>query len=173
MEPTCQEPSLLPPSPKSPLHLSAEQRAQLEATVRAGTSSQRLVTRAKLVLLLAEGFSEAEVARRSGTCRATVARWRERYARAGLLALDRDAPRSGRKRSTLTEAKVREIVDATRLTKPPAATHWSLRTMAAHVGVAPSQVHAVWKAHRLQPHRVETWKLSLDPDFTGKLADVV
>lgn len=162
------------PSPsKPPLVLSAEQRAELEAAVRAATSSQRLVTRAKLVLLLAAGLSEAEVARRSRTCRATVARWRERYTAAGLPVLDRDEPRSGRKRSTLTEAKVREIVDATRLTKPPAATHWSLRSMAAHVGVAPSQVYEVWKAHRLQPHRVETWKLSLDPDFSDKLADVV
>lgn len=162
-----------PSTPKPSLCLSPEQRAELEIAVRAGTSSQRLVTRAKLVLLLAEGLSEAEVARRSGACRATVARWRERYTAEGRPVLDLDAPRSGRKRSTLTEAKVREIVDATRLTKPPAATHWSLRTMAAHVGVSPSQVHAVWKAHRLQPHRVETWKLSLDPDFSEKLADVV
>ena len=160
-------------SSKPPLFLSPEQRGELEAAVRAGTSSQRLVSRAKLVLLLAEGLSGSEVARRSGTCRGTVERWRDRYQAAGLVALDRDEPRSGRKRTTMTEAKVREIVDATRLTKPQAATQWSLRTMAAHAGVAPSQVHAVWKAHRLQPHRVETWKLSLDPDFSGKLADVV
>jgi transposase len=162
-----------PSTSKPSLCLSPEQRAELETAVRAGTSSQRLVTRAKLVLLLAEGLSEAAVARRSGTCRATVARWRERYTAEGLPVLDRDEPRAGRKRTTLTEAKVREIVDTTRLTQPPAATHWSLRTLAAQVGVAPSQVHEVWKAHRLQPHRVETWKLSLDPDFSDKLADVV
>jgi len=160
-------------SSKPPLQLSAEQRAELKAAVRAATSSQRLVTRAKLVLLLAEGCSDTEAARRSGACRATVGRWRGRYEARGLAALDRDEPRSGRKRTTMTEAKVREIVDATRLTKPQAATHWSLRTMAAHTGVAPSQVHAVWKTQRLQPHRVETWKLSLDPDFGDKLADVV
>jgi len=173
MKPTDRNASVPGSTPKTPVCLSPEQRAALEAAVRAGTSSQRLVTRAKLLLLLAEGGSEAEVARRSGTCRATVARWRKRYAAEGLPALDRDEPRTGRKRTTLTEPKVREIVDATRLTQPPAGTHWSLRTMAAHVGVSPSQVHAVWKAHRLQPHRVETWKLSLDPDFAGKLADVV
>lgn len=95
-----------------------------------------------------------EVARRSGTGRATVARWRERYVAEGLPVLDRDEPRSGRKRTTLTEAKVREIVDATRLTIPIAAAHWSLRTMAAHAGVAPSQVHEVWKGQRPQPHRL-------------------
>jgi len=160
-------------SAKSPLALTAEQRAELQAVGRAGTSSQRLVTRARLVLLLGAGHSEAEVSRRTGQCRATVARWRARYEAGGLAVLDRDEPRAGRTRTTLTEAKVREIVDATRLTPPPAATHWTLRSMAQHVGVAPSQVHAVWKAHQLQPHRVETWKLSLDPDFSDKLADVV
>src|SRR5690242_2825992 len=105
-------------SSKPPLLLSVQQRAELEAAVRAGTASQRLVTRARLVLLLADGLSEAEAARRSGACRATVARGRERYSTGGLPALARDEPRSGRKRTTLTEAKVREIVDATRLTRP-------------------------------------------------------
>ena len=160
-------------SSKQPLCLSAEQRTQLEAAARAGTASQRLVTRAKLVLLLAEGLSDSEAPRRSGACRATVDRWRERYVAGGLAAQDQDEPRQGRTRTTLTEAKVREIVDITRLTKPSAGTHWSLRTMARQAGVATSQVHAVWKAHGLQPHRVKTWKLSVDPDFSDKLADVV
>ena len=164
-------PATHPPQPL--LCLTPEQRAALEAVVRAGTSSQRWVTRARLVLGLTDGHSVSEVARRAGVCRPTVDRWRARYGAGGLAVLDRDAPRSGRQRSTLTEAKVREIVDATRLTRPPAATHWSLRSMAAQVGVSPSQVHAVWKAHRLQPHRVETWKLSLDRDFATQLADVV
>src|SRR5579883_768203 len=116
------KPNTSKPAGKPPLQLSAEQRTELEAAVRAGTSSQRLVTRAKLVLLAAEAPSDAEVARRSGACRATVDRWRERYEAGGLPALDRDKTRSGRKRTTLTEAKVREIVDATRLTKPEAAS---------------------------------------------------
>lgn len=173
MESTPSSPRRPRRSPKPPLCLTAEQRDELLAAVRAGTSSQRLVSRAKLVLLLAEGLSDSEAARRSDSCRATVERWRERYQEAGFAALDQDLPRKGRTPTTMTAAKVREIVDATRLEKPPAGTHWSLRTMAKRAGVSPSQVHAVWRAHRLQPHRVKTWKLSLDPQFADKLADVV
>jgi transposase len=56
---------------------------------------------------------------------------------------------------------------------PPAATHWSERTMAAKLGIAPSTVHKIWKAHGLKPHLVETFKLSRDPDFVDKVEDVV
>ena len=157
----------------TPIALSDSQRQVLEAALRAPTSPQRLVFRSRILLLLSEGHTETEVARRVGCCRATVARWRERYLAEGTAKLGVDRPGRGRKRSTLTPEKVREIVDLTRLEKPPAQSHWTLRSMAKRVGVAPSAVHKVWKAHRLQPHRVETWKLSLDRDFSGKLADVV
>jgi len=153
--------------------LSAAERAQLEATLRSPTAPQRLVRRSQLVLLLDEGHSESEIARRLGCCRATVARWRKRVLTTGVGRLGRDRAGRGRKKTTLTPAKVTEIVDLTRLEKPHAQTQWSLRTMAVRVGVAPSSVQKVWKAHQLQPHRVERWKLSLDPDFAGKLADVV
>jgi transposase len=149
------------------------QRTQLQHWVRSPTAPQRLVLRCRIVLLLADGCSDSEVARRLDIARLTVARWRQRFAAAGVAGLGQDRPRSGRRRTTLTEAKVKEIVDATRFTTPPGATHWSLRTMAKQAGVSPSQVHSVWQAHRLKPHRVETWKLSLDPDFADKLADVV
>jgi transposase len=56
---------------------------------------------------------------------------------------------------------------------PPDATHWSLRTMATAVGIAPSSVQAIWKAHGLKPHLVDTFKLSNDPRFAEKVEDVV
>jgi transposase len=102
-----------------------------------------------------------------------VSRWRERAAADGITKLDKDLPGRGRKTTTLTPAKIKEIVDLTRLEKPRGQTHWTLRSMAKRVGVAPSSVHAVWKVHQLKPHRVDRWKLSLDPDFSTKLADVV
>jgi len=153
--------------------LSPAERAQLEVTLRSPTAPQRLVRRSRITLLLADGISESEIARQVGCCRETVSRWRERVLAEGLGELGKDRPGRGRKKTTLTPAKVQEIVDLTRREKPRGGTHWSLRSMAARAGVAPSSVHQVWKAHRLQPHRVEQWKLSLDPDFAGKLADVV
>ena len=56
---------------------------------------------------------------------------------------------------------------------PPGETHWSCRTMAARAGVSPATVQRIWSARGLQPHRVETFKLSNDPRFEEKLVDVV
>ena len=153
--------------------LSAAERERLEANLRSPTAPQRLARRSRITLLLADGVSESEIARQVGCCRETVSRWRERVVAEGIGELGKDRPGRGRKKVTLTPAKIQEIVDATRHERPLGATHWSLRSMAARAGVAPSSVHQVWKAHRLKPHRVEQWKLSLDPDFAGKLADVV
>ena len=55
----------------------------------------------------------------------------------------------------------------------PNATHWSVRTMAKAQDLSPTMTHRIWQAHGLQPHRVETFKLSRDPEFVKKLRDVV
>jgi hypothetical protein len=79
---------------------------------------------------------------------------------------------TGRKKRIRPE-KVEAIVNATLQTTPPEATHWSVRTLAKRQRVSPATVHRIWQAHNLQPHRVETFKLSRDPDFVRKLRDVV
>jgi hypothetical protein len=68
---------------------------------------------------------------------------------------------------------VEAIVNATLQTTPPDATHWSVRMLAKRQRVSPATVHRIWQAHNLQPHRVETFKLSRDPDFVRKLRDIV
>lgn len=100
-------------------------------------------------------------------------RWRQRFLKGGTACLPKDLPRPGPLSKRLPPEKVKAVVQATLHTKPAEGTHWTLRSMAASQGIAPSTVHAIWKAHRLKPHRVETWKLSLDRDFAEKLADVV
>ena len=64
-------------------------------------------------------------------------------------------------------------MNATLHTTPADATHWSVRTLAKRQHVSPATVHRIWQAHNLQPHRVETFKLSRDPDFVRKLRDIV
>jgi hypothetical protein len=64
-------------------------------------------------------------------------------------------------------------VDATLQTPPPAATHWSTRTLAQAQGVSPATIQRIWDAHGLQPHRTRTFKLSTDPRFVEKPTDVV
>ncbi len=78
----------------------------------------------------------------------------------------------GRKPS-ISEEQIAEIVELTLHSKPEGHTHWSCRTMADRVGVSPATVQRIWDARGLKPHRVETFKLSNDPQFEDKLIDVV
>jgi transposase len=159
------------PTPRP--ELTPDQRLELERCVRAATSTKRLVERAQIILSAAEGLPDSQVAAELGCSRAKVACWVERFRTGGIAVLGRDLPRSGRRRTVMTPEKVQQVVDATRLTRPPAGTHWSIRSLAKAQGISATSVQRVWKAHRLRPHRSETWKLSLDPDFADKLADVV
>jgi transposase len=98
--------------------------------------------------------------------------WRERFLALRVAGLEQDAPRPGRK-PTVSVTKIRAVVEATLHTTPPAATHWSTRTMARAQRLSQATVQRIWKRHNLQPHRVETFKLSRDKHFTEKLTDVV
>jgi transposase len=72
----------------------------------------------------------------------------------------------------VSDSRERAIVAKT-LSAPKAATHWSCRRLAKEVDVSPTTVHRIWKKYDLQPHRTTTFKFSSDPDFEGKLADIV
>ena len=104
--------------------------------------------------------------------RPTILLWRQRYLEAGLAGVLKDAPRPGRKQMIPT-TKVDAIVHATLHTTPKDATHGSVRSMAKAQGVSSAMVHRIWRAHRLQPHRFEHFKLSRDPNFARKVRDVV
>jgi len=88
------------------------------------------------------------------------------------MGLAQDAPRGPSPRALPAE-RVKAIVEATLHTTLPDATHWSVRSMAKAQGVSKSTVQRIWDAHGLQPHRVETFKLSKDKRFVEKLTDVV
>ena len=154
------------------LAMTDEQRRTLEAWVAARTSPQRIVLRSRIVLLAAEGMSNRKIASELKASRPTVIVWRERFAQGGPVALQEDASGRGRK-PRIGAKKIKEIVGATLHTKPEAATHWSVRTMAAAQGVSPATVQRIWDAHGLEPHRVRTFKISRDRRFVEKLTDVV
>jgi hypothetical protein len=83
-----------------------------------------------------------------------------------------DEPRPGAPRE-IGDDEIATAIRKTLETLPKGATHWSLRTMAKEIGHAPSTVHRIWRAFGLQPHRVETFKLSSDPLFVEKGRDIV
>ena len=153
----------------SHIELNPAQRRELQRLAKSNTVSVRLARRAQIVLLAAEGLQNMEIAERVGVGRIQAARWRERYAEEGIAGIEQDLPRGGRK----PKIDAAEIVRLTTQTSPPAATHWSTRTLAAHVGVSDTTVQRVWRAHGLKPHRVRTFKVSRDPHFVEKLEDIV
>jgi len=152
--------------------LSDEERKTLEAWSRGRSTQARRVSRAKVVLMAADGMTNESIAAELGTSKPTVGRWRSRFASRRIAGIEKDATRPGRKR-VLTAEMVDLIVSKTTQEKPEAATHWSTRTMAKAVGVSKYAVQRVWVAHGLKPHRVKTFKVSNDPQFVEKLIDVV
>ena len=148
------------------------ERERLEKLVRDRNTPQKVVWRARIVLLAGDGVGAVAVARQVGKSVPSERRWRRRYASAGVEGLLKDASRPpGRK--PLPAETIKRVVELTLRETPAGATHWSERTLAAKVGIAPSSVHKIWKAHGLKPHLVETFKLSRDPDFVAKVEDVV
>jgi transposase len=157
--------------PKALLCLSDDEREKLETWASRPKSTQRLATRARIILACAEGLDHSEVAARLRLNRATVGKWRSRFLEDRLEGLA-DEPRPGAPR-TITDAKVEEVVTKTLEEKPKAATHWSTRGMARAVGLSQSAIVRVWNAFGLKPHKAERFKLSTDPFFVEKVRDVV
>ena len=136
------------------------------------STPQAIALRCHVVLGAAGGIANNELARQLCTSLPTVLLWRRRFEQQGLLAILEDKHRSGRPRA-LTPEKEAAIVEATRNTKPHHATHWSVRSMARSQGVSSATIQRIWKAYHLQPHRVEHFKFSTDPEFVQKVRDIV
>ena len=160
------------PHPVAPsISLSADDRSTLEGWVHRRKTAQDLALRARIVLACADGLSNSAVARRLGTSRPTVCKWRARFAKAGTTAL-LDQPRPGAPRK-IGDAMIERLVVLTLETAPEQATHWSTRAMAARAGMSQAAVARIWRTFGLTPHRSEAWKLSTDPLFIDKVRDIV
>jgi transposase len=133
----------------------------------------RKVVQARALLWAAEGEGNEEIARRCEVDSDTVRRWRTRFAAEGTAGVGVIAKGRGRK-PTLEEGTVAEVVRVTRNEKPPdGSTHWTTRSLARRFGIGKDAVARIWLDHNLKPWRVETFKISTDPDFEAKLVDVV
>src|SRR3954453_8080801 len=154
------------------LVVSAGDRARLEAIIADRNRPQKHVARARLVLLSADRLRGPPRARGAGGSRPAGRRWQRRYAEAGVDGLLRDRTRKPGK-APLGDGLVRRVVALTCAEPPGEVTHWTGRAMAEAVGVSLRSVQRVWAAHKLQPHRVRTFKRSRDPAFLAKLAAIV
>lgn len=154
------------------IELDAQAERELRSLSRGRRVEARVQQRARVILLAARGWRNKDIAAEVQLDRRQVALWRRRFMDAGIPALLRDAPRSGRK-PQVTPAIESRIVNTTLHEKPAALTHWSTRTLAAHLGLSATTVRRVWRRNGLKPHLQATFKLSRDPRFFDKLVDVV
>jgi transposase len=159
-------------APAAALAIDEDQKRQLEFRARAGTTPQRVARKCEVVLLASQGVSNLSIARQTGLSRPTVLAARAAFVRGGIESLGRPSKRH-RPRPTLTPALEQKILDTTLKTRPPDATHWSVRGLARQLRVSRMMVHRVWRRYDVQPHRVEKFKISNDPQFEEKVRDVV
>ena len=157
--------------PKKALTLTDDERRTLAQWARRPKTAQRLALRARVVLASAEGLSNRAVAARVQVSTNSVGKWRERF-RANRLEGLADEPRPGAPR-TVTDDMVVDIITRTLEAPPPQTTQWSTRAMADTVGLSKATISRIWQTFGLQSHRVDTFKLSADPQFVEKVRDIV
>jgi transposase len=154
------------------VRLTAEDRAVLEARVRAPTMEQRDVFRARIVLLASEGQSTRSIARTLNTMPRTVSTWRGRFAREGLAGLaERPRPGPAPKYTRETGRRILAVLDR----EPPAGfARWNGPLIAAELGdVHEQQVWRFLRAQKIDLTGRKSWCESDDPEFVAKAADVV
>jgi transposase len=154
------------------LYVSPANRSRLEAIIKDRNSSRKAVWRAEIVLATAEGHGTNEIMRRTGKSKPCVWRWQERFVEDGVDGLLRDKTRPSRVPALAEEVKLAVLTKTAKET-PANATHWSRTSMAKAAGISPSSVGRIWREAGLKPHRIGTFKVSNDPHFEEKVANVV
>lgn len=154
------------------VELSEKETKTLTSWSRGRRTPTRLMKRAKIVLMAAEGQQDKTIAELLGIDPRQASRWRRRFIERRLAGIEKDLPRGGRK-ARKRERMAPLIIERTTQSKPSDATHWSVRTLAESLGIDKSMVHRVWQASGLKPHLARTFKVSRDKKFAEKVIDVV
>src|SRR5215467_11817723 len=151
--------------PVAKIEMSVEVAGILEGDTQRRKTAQALAPRARIVLGCAAGLSNKAVAARERVAPQTVGKWRRRFAEHGSTDCSTSRGLGCRAKSTMP--RVESVIVQTLESRPPGATHWSTRSMARHCGISTSSVGRIWRAFGLQPHRLESFKLSTDPRFVA------
>ena len=153
------------------LSLTEEQRKELSGWAQSRTLPAGDVFRARLILALADGMTYQEIKSSLQTTAPTISRWKRRFEELGIQGLE--PQHKGSKPRTATPAVQAKICRKVQQKPQDGSTHWSVRKLAAETGVSRSSVHRILSQARLQPHRLERYLASNDPDFEKKAADVI
>ncbi len=126
---------------------------------------------ARMLLLLADGASYTQVQQTVGCTAPFISKWKRRFLEERLAGLY--ARHEGRPIQVLTPRMEARILSWTQKKPTDGSTHWSTRRLAKKLGIHHMMVARTWKKHGLQPHRIEHYKASNDPDFETKAADII
>ena len=154
------------------LYLGPAARAELQALITDRNTSRKLVWRAEIVLVTADGHGTCEIMRRARTSKPTVWRWQRRYLDEGVAGLKRDKTRPPRVPPLPMETRLK-VIAKTVQEAPRNATHWSRTLMADAMGISPSSVGRIWAEAGLKPHLTKGFKVSNDPMFEEKVTAIV
>src|ERR1700704_2350092 len=154
------------------VNVTRADRLRLEAIVADRSAPQKHVWRAKVIVATADGCGTAEIMRRSGKSKPVVWTWQARFMAEGVEGLLRDKTRKSGK-PPLPSNTVQRVVDLALGPPPGESTHWTGRELAKAAGVSLRSGQLILEAHQLTPHRIRTFKLSMDPEFVEKLRDIV
>jgi transposase len=151
--------------------MTASQRGELEAKLRKSSLPANVAQRIRIVLLLDEGCSYAEIGEQLRVPPSTISRWKSRYQQDGLLGLATVHP--GQPPSKLTTALRARVLERTRQAPPDGSTHWSLRKMASVMKVSKNLIARIWQEVDLKPHRLDRYMASNDSQFEEKAAAII
>lgn len=122
-------------------------------------------------MLLEQGETYRQIAEKVDCSEPFISKWKKRFLQQGLAGLY--TRHAGREAKVLTPKMEARVLNWTRKTPTDGTTHWSTRRLGRKLGVHHMMVQRVWKKHGIQPHRIERYMASNDPDFEKKAADII
>lgn len=155
------------------MNLTKSERMELQRQAGARNARADVARHARLILLLAEGLTWAEVRAKLDCSDSYINRWSTRFAIDRLAGLF--SRHAGRQRFKVTDQVEAKVLAWTTKRKPAdGSTHWSSRKLAAQLGdVSHMTISRIWAKHALKPQRIEGYMASNDPNFEAKAADVI
>lgn len=155
------------------MKLTKSERIELQRQASARNGRADSARHARLILLLAEGLTWAEIRTKLDCSDSYIARWSKRFTSDRLAGLF--ARHAGRERYKVTDRIEARVLARTTKHKPTdGSTHWSSRKLATELGdISHMTVTRIWAKHGIKPHRLEGYIASNDPDFEVKAADVI
>jgi transposase len=153
------------------LEVDAEQRDELESWAQSRTLPAGEVFRARLILALADGMSYREIERQLGASAPTVSKWKGRFAQKGMEGLQ--GQHQGSKPRRATPGVQARVIRRAQQEPSDGSTHWSCRKLSEELGLSKSTVQRILAQAKLQPHRLDRYMASNDPEFEAKAADII